>query len=114
MSSSLSPRYLNVMLGVWLFIAAFLWPHTYAQMTNAWILGILCVVFALVAARFQEARYLNTALAVWLFISAWALPRESLGTVWNSVLVSIAIFVVSLAKVPAYIRPGPPGASHPS
>jgi len=44
-------RIVNIVLGVWLFISAFLWPHTYAQMTNTWILGVLCVVFALVAMR---------------------------------------------------------------
>src|SRR5579883_2620360 len=89
-------RILNVVLGVWLFISAFAWPHTYAQMTNTWVLGVLCVIFAIVAMFVDQARYLNTLLAIWLFISAWALPTESPGTVWNNVLCSIAIFIVSL------------------
>jgi hypothetical protein len=99
-------RIVNVILGVWLFISAFLWPHTYSQMTNTWILGVLAVAFALLAMRVPEARYLNTILAVWLFISVWALPTMSVATQWNNALVAIAIFLMSLA--PGYL--GGPGA----
>jgi hypothetical protein len=90
-------RIVNIVLGIWLFVSAFLWPHTYAQMTNTWIVGVLCVVFALIAMRVPEVRYLNTLLAVWLFISVWALPTMSVGTQWNNALVAIFVFVVSLA-----------------
>jgi hypothetical protein len=92
----MSPRIANVVLGVWLFISAFLWAHGTPQFTNTWILGALCVLFSLIATRYEDARYLNTALAVWLFVSAWALPHVSIGTVWNNALVAIAIFFVSL------------------
>lgn len=97
-------RYVNIVLGVWLFISAFLWRHSPAQMTNTWILGILCVIFAVAALYEPRARYLNTALAVWLFISSWALVTFNQGTVWNNALVAIAIFFVSL--VPIAARPG--------
>lgn len=101
-----SARVINIVLGIWLFVSAFLWPHSYAQMNNTWIVGVLCVAFALVAMRVPEARYLNTLLAVWLFISVWALPRLSIATQWNNALVAIAILAVSLA--PGYL--GGPGA----
>lgn len=94
----MSARIANVILGVWLFISAFIWPHTQAQFTNTWIVGVICVALALIAMRVPAIRYLNTALAVWLFISAWALPHLVVGTVWNNVLVAIAIFFVSLVS----------------
>ncbi len=97
--SLLDSRYargLNVLLGVWLFISAFVWDHVAAQRTNTWILGVLCVVFALVAMSTPAARGLNTALAIWLFISVWALPHRNLATMWNNALVAIAVFLVSL------------------
>ncbi|HZU84437.1 MAG TPA: SPW repeat protein [Polyangiaceae bacterium] len=90
------PRIINVILGVWLFISAFIWPHTQAQMTNTWICGVLVVIFALVSMAVPWVRYLNTLLAIWLFISAWALPTAHAGTIWNNVLVAIAVFIVSL------------------
>jgi hypothetical protein len=90
------PRIVNVLLGIWLFISAFAWRHTPAQTTNTWIVGVLCVLFALVAMALPWGRYLNTLLAVWLFVSTWALPSIHAGTVWNNVVVAIAMFVVSL------------------
>ena len=94
-----SPAILNVALGAWLFISAFAWRHSQAQMTNTWILGILCAAFAIVSMAVPRVRHLNSLLAIWLFISAWALPTVKMATVWNNSLVAIAVFVLSL--VPA-------------
>lgn len=89
-------RGINIALGVWLFISAFIWPHSYAQFTNAWIIGVLVTAVAVISMWAPPARFLNTALGVWLFISAFALPTISSATVWNHVIVGIAIFAVSL------------------
>jgi hypothetical protein len=106
-------RYLNVVLGAWLFISAFLWPHSAGQFENTWILGIICVALALIAMGVPWARFGNTLLAIWLFISTLALPRDSVATMWNNLLVALAIFVVSLlpgaeAPSPYYRRPQRP------
>ena len=102
-------RIINIILGIWLFISAFVWPHTYAQMTNTSILGVLAVAFAIIATRVPKVRYLNTVLAVWLFVSVWALPTMSMATMWNNALVALAIFFVSLA--PGYLSGGAPPLS---
>lgn len=88
---------MNALLAIWLFISAFVWRHTAAQQTNTWILGVLAFIFS-IAALFvaPPARFLNTLLAIWLFISAWALPRLTVGTIWNNVIVAILIFIFSL------------------
>ena len=99
-------RIWNVVLGVWLFISAFLWPHSETQMTNTWIMGVLSALFAVASIYYSPARYLNVALAVWLFISSWALPTIHAATTWNNLLVAVAIFVVALI-------PGPVGAEPP-
>ncbi len=91
-----SPRVANIVLGVWLFISAFIWVHSPEEYTNTWLMGALCVIFAIIAFAVPWFRYLNTLLAVWLFISAFALPHVHSGTVWNNALVAIAIFLVSL------------------
>lgn len=97
MQTSNVPRVLAVIVGIWLFISAFIWVHTSAQMTNTWILGALCVIFALVAMyAVPQVRFLNTLLAIWLFISALVLPTTMAGTQWNNILCAIAIFILSL------------------
>ncbi len=93
-------RGINVLLGIWLFISAFLWEHTGAERTNTWILGVLCFMFALAATRASVARWLNTALSIWLFISVWALPHDNLATMWNNALVAIVVFLLSLVPGP--------------
>ena len=96
----MSIRAVNIVLGLWLFLSAFLWEHTQAQMTNTWVVGALCFALALSASRFPAARYFNTALSVWLFISTFALPTANTGTVWNNAIIAVAIFVVSLVESP--------------
>ncbi|AKT41598.1 SPW repeat domain-containing protein [Chondromyces crocatus] len=89
-------RAINVALGVWLFVSAFAWQHAYAQFTNAWVCGVLCTAFAVMALWVSAARHLNTALGIWVVLSAWVLPSTSTLSVWNSVITGIAIFAVSL------------------
>lgn len=102
----MAARTLNILVGIWLFISAFIWTHSAAQMTNTWILGVLCVVFALIATKVDQVRYLNTALAVWLFISAFVLSTQSAGTEWNNALCAVAIFIISLAPADRLQLPG--------
>lgn len=91
-----SARIANIILGAWLFISAFIWPHSPQQYTNAWLVGLLVMAVAIIAFWAPQVRYLNTLLAIWLFISAWSLPRMTAGTAWNHALVAIAIFIASL------------------
>ena len=95
-----SPRWWNIAVGVWLFLSAFIWVHSYAQFTNTWIVGLVCVVLAAVAMQVEQIRYLTAALAIWLFISSWVLPTQMAGTVWNNTLSAIAMFVIALAPDP--------------
>lgn len=101
-------RIINIVLGVWLFISAFIWPHTYAQMTNTWIVGLLIAIVAALAMRAPQLRYLNTALAVWLFVSVWALPTLMAATFWNNLIVALLVFFISLMPGGVVRRPGMP------
>jgi hypothetical protein len=91
----MAARTINILLGIWLFISAFAWPHDLAQRTNSWICGVLCVAFALLALRVPRARWLNLILGGWVFVSAFFLG-QSHGTLWNNVLVGVAVVLVAL------------------
>jgi hypothetical protein len=90
-------RLINIALGVWLFLSAFIWPHTESQFSNAWIVGLLLAAFGAISLRVDGARYGCTVLAIWLFFSNWILPTEFEATAWNNIIVSVAVFVASLS-----------------
>lgn len=89
-------RLLTVVLGIWLVLSAFAWPHDSVELWNTWVVGAVSAILALIAIAVPPVRFANTALAVWLFVSAFALHHGAAGTVWNNVLVAVAIFFVSL------------------
>lgn len=95
MDQNSSARWVNIVAGVWLFISAFVWSHTPAQLGNTWSIGLLTVFFAAAATRSPQLRWANAALAVWLFGSVWALPTHS-GTFWNNLIVSIVMFLAAI------------------
>jgi hypothetical protein len=92
-------RLLNLILGTWLFVSAFLWDHSAAQRTNTWILGVLIAVFALAAMSAPAFRWVNTVLAVWLFISSWALPHHNFWAMFNNAVVAFLVFEITLVSV---------------
>lgn len=95
-TTNTAARGINVILGAWLLISAFIWQHAAAQFWNTLIMGIIVAGFALGALRIPQLRFVNTAAAAWLLVSIWALPTMSSATAWNNGLVAVAIFVVSL------------------
>lgn len=101
-----SSRYVNIIVGLWLFISAFVWRHSAAQFTNTWVMGIIVAAIAAIALAWPAIRYLNTLAGAWLIISAFALPAIASGTRWNSFIAGVVVVVLSLTEAPA--EAGPP------
>ncbi len=89
-------RWVNLALGVWLFFSAFIWAHTDASRTNTWIVGLLIAAAAVGAFFWSPARYINTALSVWLFFSTLVIEHVSAASLWNNLIVAVAVFIFSL------------------
>lgn len=89
-------RIVNGILGIWLVLSSLLWPHTSAQFANAWLVGVFIVLTAVSSMWAPSLRYVNSILAVWLFLSPWALHGTATGTLWNNVVVAVAVFSFSL------------------
>ena len=89
------PRVGNTVLGLWLQISAFAWPHTDGARLSAWLPGLLISIIALLSMGAPPMRWLNSVLA--LFLIAWtavSASNEAL-TYWNSVACGLAILVLS-------------------
>lgn len=90
------PRWVSLVIGIWLFISAFVWPHTLGERTNTWILGVL-IFFASIAAMYvPTVRFLNTVFAIWLFVVTLIIGHTMPGTLWNNCIAAIIVFVMSL------------------
>ena len=98
------PRLVNLAIGLWLFLSAFLWRHTRAQFDNAWIVGVAVVTLALWALAGRTwTRFFNVALGGWLMLSTVLLPTGNGGTLWNHVLCGLAL--VAFGSQPRGWRP---------
>lgn len=96
-----APRHLNTALGLWLWLSAFLWPHSRGQVLNAWIVGMLAVGVALTALDLApRARYVNVALGVWLIASSVLLPGTNVATMVNHVVAGLCL--AALASLRGY------------
>ncbi len=95
-------RWVNIVLGAWLFISAFIWPHTASSMTNTWIIGLAIVAAAIIAMYVPWFRWVTTALSIWLFFSTFAFAHVTTGTMWNNAIVAIIVFLVSLVPSGAH------------
>ncbi len=100
-------KVLAAALGIWLFISTFVWPHDAAQLTNAWVTGLLIAGFGVLSIRVEHARYGCTLLAVWLFFSNWLLHTSSEPTAWNNIIVSVSVFVASMTDRLERMEPRP-------
>lgn len=89
-------RIINIVVGAWVFVSAFIWMHAGADLTNTWIVGLAIAVIAAIGLGVPQIRFVNTALAIWLFISAFALPTVLSATVWNNAIAAIIVFIASL------------------
>lgn len=84
-----------LILGAWLFFSPFIIGYTQtAAASNAYVIGIAVVLFAILALidmRVWE-EWVNLVLGVWLVISPFVLGySELVGATWNHVIVGLLI-----------------------
>jgi hypothetical protein len=90
------PRLANVTLGLWLFLSAFLWPHTPGSRANTWVLGLIIAVLAGVGTPTPAIRALSTVPAVWLLFSSFWIADVTNATMWNNAIVAVLVLMLSL------------------
>jgi hypothetical protein len=90
-------RFVNALLGLWLFLSAFLWPQPFQQRVFSWSIGIMVVTAALLgAAGVKLGRYLNAIFGAWLILSSILRPGLDRVTFWNYLLVGAALVLFAL------------------
>ena len=102
----------NVLLGVWLVISAWIlqFADIQAALWNAVVFGLVVAAVALSAlVRFREwEEWVDIAIGLWLIVSPWILGFAALGAgveggsvaaTWNFVLVGIATLGMALWSI---------------
>lgn len=91
------PRYLNLALGLWLFISAFLWPHSSFAFAASWIMGSCIAMNAFAAIWAPPARYFAVPLGAmslgWQLTAASDQPLTLIHGVIVSGLVALLAFM---------------------
>jgi hypothetical protein len=89
---------LNLILGIWLFVAPFFGIPglTGAAAMNSYIFGFLIALFSAIALgrpqKWEEG--INLLIGIWLIIAPFALGFFAMrGTAWNQIVAGIIIFV---------------------
>jgi hypothetical protein len=90
---------LNLLLGIWLFIAGFTLAVKPSGMWNDFIVGVLLFIFA--AARMSRNSnpawsWANFVLGIWLLFAPNALGFASSSSRWNDVAVGIAAIILAI------------------
>src|SRR5438045_9628500 len=92
----MTTRIFNALIGIWLFVTAFMWPHTPAEMTVTVVAAILTFALAILAIYTRAASYMNEIVAVLLFLSVLTVHSLARATMWYNVIVTIELFICAL------------------
>ena len=90
--------WLNLLIGIWLFISPWVIGFAgaeYVASWNAWILGIGIVVFSALAVSIPQAweEVINILLGIWMVISSWVIGVASRAVETNAVIVGLLVIL---------------------
>jgi heme A synthase len=92
----MTARIFNVLIGVWLVVSAFAWPHSAAMTRYTVACGVLTAILAIAMLYFRPARYFNLVVAALLFSTSAMMSPRTDPTFWNNLIAAISIFVATL------------------
>lgn len=98
-------RAINAVLGLWLFLSTFLWPHTRAQQMTGWVIGMVAVTAALAGTSGRTwGRSVNAVLGGWLIASAIVIPRVRAATFWTDLVVGFGLVLFAMLPGVTVVR----------
>lgn len=93
--------WINLLLGIWLFISPWVVGFEGSQMAaswNAWILGVAVVVFSAIAVSMPQVweEIINLLLGIWMVISSWVIGVTSRSVETNAVIVGLLVILFAI------------------
>jgi len=105
------PRYVSLLLGAWMFVSAFAWPHSRDACAAAWISGAGIAMNAFAAIWASQVRYFTLLLAGMSLVWQASAAGDDRLTLISGVLSSGLVIAMSLVP-PQYPRSETASESH--
>ena len=94
----MTARIFNVLMGLWLFISAFVLPQHGAQLASTAVCGALVALFAALTSYDQRSRYVTTVVGLLVVVFAFAVQPLGSATFWHNGVMGISIAVGAWAE----------------
>ena len=89
----MTTRIFNILMGVWLFVSAFVLPQGRVQFASTALCGALTALFAVFTSYDLRARYVTAAVGALVVVLAFALQPMGSATFWHNGIMGISIAV---------------------
>jgi dolichyl-phosphate-mannose--protein O-mannosyl transferase len=89
----MTARIFNMLMGLWLFTSAFVFPQSRGQMTWTAVCGALTVLFAALTSYNRRSRYVTAAIGALVVVLAFAAHPLGSTTFWHNGIMGISIAV---------------------
>lgn len=92
----MTPRIFISMIGAWLLVSGFSWPHSRVEVSNLIVVGVLAPLFSWLSATRDWARYVSAVAGVWLILTTLRFGTAAHITIIHNLIMGASIFVASL------------------
>ena len=92
----MTPRIFVTLIGAWLLVSGFAWPHSHFEVVNLIVVGFFAPMFAWLSTARDWARYVSAAAGVWLILTTLRFGTASHVTIVHNLIMGASIFVASL------------------
>jgi len=93
LEDAMTTRIFNILMGLWLFVSAFVLPQGRGQVASTAICGVLTIVFAALTSYDRRSRYLTEAIGALVVVLAFAVHPLGSATFWHNGVMGISIAV---------------------
>ena len=91
----MTARIFNILMGMWLFVSAFILPQGRGQVASTAICGVLTTLFAVLTSYDQRSRYLTEIIGALVVVLAFAAQPLGSAAFWHNGVMGISIFVAA-------------------
>ncbi len=93
----MTTRIFNILMGVWLFVSAFVMPQGRGQIASTAICGALTTLLAVLTTYDPRSRYLTEAVGALVVVLALTVHPVGSATFWHNGVMGISIAVAAWA-----------------